>query len=167
MRQTPDKGIEQIILCTGAVEIGFPMPTIQAPCCAIEQYAQPSLGRDSEHMVSIPRQEYLPACPLHSKGDGMSVGMFNFLTAGSLHRCGVRTGGAVKCRGDSSYGQAAPPSRQFVSVSAGTLLTACRDFQIYDPQMGQGIDCEDRDPSRQCCIACRCLRKLAAVDCCP
>ncbi len=41
------------------------------------------------------------------------------VSAGSSHVCGIKTGGAVACWGDSEYGQTVTPSGSFSVVSAG------------------------------------------------
>ena len=45
------------------------------------------------------------------------------MSAGGYHTCGIRTNGAVACRGANEYGQATPPTGKFKAVSAGDFHT--------------------------------------------
>ena len=44
---------------------------------------------------------------------------FASVSAGSVHTCGLKTGGAVVCWGYDGDGEATPPEGEFASISAG------------------------------------------------
>lgn len=45
---------------------------------------------------------------------------FTSISAGEIHTCGVRMGGAMVCWGDARNGRSSPPSGTFTSISAGS-----------------------------------------------
>ena len=49
--------------------------------------------------------------------------MFESITAGNRHTCGIKTDGGVVCWGDNQFGQAAAPEGQFISIGAGHDFT--------------------------------------------
>ena len=63
---------------------------------------QPDDASDTEVAVSLP--------PM----------IFDSISAGAWHTCGVRTDGAVVCWGDNNYGKSDAPGGSFASVSAGS-----------------------------------------------
>ena len=56
---------------------------------------------------------------LSISGLGGTARLFNAVSAGEKHTCGVRSDGSITCWGDNEVGQASSPAGSFVSVSAG------------------------------------------------
>ena len=81
------------------------------------------------------------------------------VSAGGDHTCGIRPDRSILCWGGNSYGEAIPPSGEFVSVSAGDEYTCalrpdgsvlCWGEEFFDrgiPPVGEFASISTGDPA--------------------